>query len=64
MDAAVVQKLNASLVKALAQPALRDKLQEMGFGVIGSSADGYAWLIRDEIARWSRVVAERNIKVE
>ncbi len=64
MDPAVVQKLNASLVKALAQPALRDKLQEMGFDVIGSSADGYAKLIRDEIARWSRVVAERNIKVE
>jgi tripartite-type tricarboxylate transporter receptor subunit TctC len=64
MEPAVVQKLNASLVKALAQPALRDKLQEMGFDVIGSSPEVYAKLIRDEIDRWTRVVAERKIKVE
>ncbi len=64
MEPAVVQKLNASLVKALAQPALRDKLQEMGFDVIGSTSDVYAKLIRDEIDRWTRVVAERNIKVD
>ena len=64
MDPATVQKLNASLLKALAQPALRDKLQEMGFDVIGSTPEAYAKLIRDEIDRWSRVVAERNIKVD
>ena len=51
-----VQKLNATLVKALARPALRDKLQELGFDVIASSPDAYAKLIRDEIERWSRVV--------
>ena len=64
MDAAVVQKLNASLTKALATPAVRDKLQELGFDVIGSTPDAYAKLIRDEIDRWSKVVKEQNIKVE
>lgn len=64
MDPAVVQKLNASLVKALARPALRDKLQELGFDVVGSSPEAYAKLIRDEIARWSKVVQERGIRVE
>ena len=64
MEPGVVQKLNAALVKALAQPAMRDKLQEMGFDVIGSTPDVYAKLIRDEIDRWTRVVAERNIKVD
>ena len=64
MDPAVVQKLNSSLVKALARPAVRDKLQELGFDVIASSPDAYARLIRDEIDRWSRVVKAQNIKVE
>ena len=64
MDAAVVQKLNASLTKALATPAVRDRLQELGFDVIGSTPDAYAKLIRDEIDRWSKVVKEQNIKVE
>jgi tripartite-type tricarboxylate transporter receptor subunit TctC len=64
MDAAVVQKLNASLTKALATQAVREKLQELGFDVIGSTPDVYAKLIRDEIDRWSKVVNEQNIKVE
>ena len=64
MDAAVVQKLNASLTKALATPAVRDRLQELGFDVIGSTPDAYAKLIRDEIDRWSKVVKEQNIKVD
>ncbi|MEO8507635.1 MAG: tripartite tricarboxylate transporter substrate binding protein [Betaproteobacteria bacterium] len=64
MDAAVTQKLNASLTKALATPAVRDKLQELGFDVIGSTPDAYAKLIRDEIDRWSKVVREQKIKVE
>jgi len=64
MDAAVTQKLNSTLVKALATPALRAKLEEMGFDVIGSTPEGYGKLIRDEIERWSRVVKEQNIKVD
>ena len=64
MDPAVVQKLNAALVKALATPAVRDKLQDLGFDVIGSAPDAYAKLIRDEIDRWSKVVREQNIKVD
>ncbi|MFO1317244.1 MAG: tripartite tricarboxylate transporter substrate binding protein [Burkholderiales bacterium] len=64
MEPAVVQKLNATLVKALATPAVRDKLQELGFDVIGSPPDAYAKLIRDEIDRWSKVVREQAIKVD
>jgi tripartite-type tricarboxylate transporter receptor subunit TctC len=64
MDPAVTQKLNASLVKALASPALREKLQEAGFDVIASTPEGYARVIRDEIERWSGVVREQSIKVD
>jgi tripartite-type tricarboxylate transporter receptor subunit TctC len=64
MDPAVVQKLNATLTRALATPALRDRLQELGFDVIGSTPDAYAKLIREEIDRWSKVVKEQGIKVE
>ena len=64
MEPAVVQKLNAALVKALAQPELRGKLHDMGFEVVGSTPDAYAKLIREEIERWSHVVAEQGIKVD
>ncbi len=64
MEPAVTQKLNATLVKALQSPALRDKLQELGFDVIASTPEAYAKVIRDEIDRWSTVVREQGIKVE
>jgi len=64
MDAAVVQKLSSTLMRALATPALRDKLQELGFDVVASTPDVYTKLIRDEIDRWSAVVKQSGIKVE
>ena len=64
LDPVAKQKLVDSLQKALALPALREKLQEQGFDVVASSPDAYAKLIRDEIARWSAVVQASGIKVE
>jgi tripartite-type tricarboxylate transporter receptor subunit TctC len=64
MSPAVVARLHATLAKALANPALREKLQEAGFDVVGSTPDAYATLIRSEIDRWSQVVKAQNIKVD
>ncbi len=64
MDPAVVQKLSSSLQLALAMPAVREKLQELGFDVVASSPEAYAKLIRDEIVRWSTVVRDQGIKVD
>ena len=64
MSPAVTAKLHATLAKALATPALRDKLQEAGFDVVASTPDAYAKVIKSEIDRWSGVVKAQNIKVE
>jgi len=64
MNPAVVAKLHSALVKALANPALREKLQDAGFDVVGSTPDAYAALIRSEIDRWSQVVKAQNIRVD
>ena len=64
MDPAVVQKLSSTLQQALATPALRDKLQDLGFDVVASSPEAYGKLIRDEIERWTAVVRQQNIKVD
>jgi tripartite-type tricarboxylate transporter receptor subunit TctC len=64
MDPAVVQKLSSTLQKTLATPAVRDKLQDLGFDVVASSPAEYAKLIRDEIERWTKVVRDQSIKVD
>ena len=61
---AITAKLHASLAKALANPTLREKLQEAGFDVVASTPEAYAKLIASEIDRWSSVVKAQNIKVE
>jgi tripartite-type tricarboxylate transporter receptor subunit TctC len=64
MDAAVVRKLNATLVRTLQSPALMAQLQEQGFDVVAGTPDAYATLIHNEIARWTAVVNAAGIKVE
>jgi tripartite-type tricarboxylate transporter receptor subunit TctC len=60
----VTAKLHATLAKALANPTLRDKLQDLGFDVVASTPDAYGKLIKSEIDRWSSVVKAQNIKVD
>ena len=64
MPPAVVAKLNDTLVRALKQPALQAKLSEMGFDIVGGSADDYGRKIRSEIELWSRIVKDNQIKVD
>ncbi len=64
MDPAVTRRLHETLAKALATPALRERLGSLGFDVVASTPEAYAKTIRDEIDRWSKVVREQNIKVE
>ncbi len=64
LDPAIAARLASTLTQALAVPALREKLQEQGFDIIGSSPQVYAKLIRDEIDRWSKVVKDAGIAVE
>ena len=64
MPPAVTAKLHATLAKALANPALRDKLSAAGFDVVGSTPEAYGKLIASEIDRWSKVVKAQNIKVD
>jgi tripartite-type tricarboxylate transporter receptor subunit TctC len=61
---AVQAKLNDTLTRALRNPALQAKMAEMGFDVVGGSAEDYGRKIRNEIELWSRIVRENQIKVD
>lgn len=60
----VIAKLNGDLAKALKDPELRRKLGEQGAEVAGSTPEQFAKLIRDENARWGRIVRESGAKVD
>jgi len=61
---AVVDKLRAEVVKALAVPAVRDQLISLNAEAVGSSPEEFAKFIRAEIQRWSGVIKSAGITPE
>ncbi|HEY0887515.1 MAG TPA: tripartite tricarboxylate transporter substrate binding protein [Ramlibacter sp.] len=60
----VVAKLNADINKVLKDPELRKKLGDQGADVAGSTPEQFATLIRDDMARWGKIVKESNAKID
>jgi tripartite-type tricarboxylate transporter receptor subunit TctC len=60
----VVEKLNAAVQKVIAQPAVRAKFAEIGAQTTGGTPDQFAAYIREDLAKWTRIVKEANVKVE
>jgi tripartite-type tricarboxylate transporter receptor subunit TctC len=61
---AVVDKLEAAMVKAFAAPAVRAKLEGNGFVVVASKSADYSKFVADEVARWTKVVQTAGIKID
>jgi tripartite-type tricarboxylate transporter receptor subunit TctC len=62
--APVIGKLHDAVVAALAEPDMRDKLIRSGAMPASTSPAEFAALMREELARWGRVVREKNIKAD
>ena len=61
ISADVIAKLNAAANTALADPATRLRLEELGYVVKGGTPSVYAELLRAETAKWRKVIAEGKI---
>jgi tripartite-type tricarboxylate transporter receptor subunit TctC len=62
--AAVVQRLNAEVVKALKSKDVLDKLAVQGAEPLGSSAQAYGDYLRKEITRWAQVVKDTGVSLD
>ncbi len=60
----IITKIHADTVVALAEPAVRAKLEQGGVVVIGSPPDELATFLSSEMDRWGQVIKEANIKVQ
>jgi tripartite-type tricarboxylate transporter receptor subunit TctC len=61
---AIVQRLHAETVRALAQPDTRERLATLGAEAVGSSPEEFRAFVKAEIAKWARLVKEAGLKVE
>lgn len=61
--AAIVQKLNAEILKALQNPELREQLKVQGVQALGSTPQAYAASLHSEVDRWGAVVKSAGISL-
>ncbi len=61
---AVVDKLNADIVKVLRMPNVFDRLEADGPVAVGSTPEQFAAYIKSEQTKWGRVVRDAGIRIE
>jgi len=62
--APIIAKLNAEVTRILADPALKQKAERTGNYPVSSTPEEFAAFMRREADRWSKVIAELNLKLD
>ena len=60
----LIVKLHADITRTLAAPEVRDKLVTLGFDLIGGTPEAFGALIRNDIARFGKLIKAAGIKAE
>ena len=60
----IVGTLAAAVIKAARSPDIRSRLLEQGAEPIGNTPEEFAKQLREEVARWNKVVATSGIRVD
>ena len=60
----MVNWLNATLNRVLAEPAMRQRLADTGLEVETSTPEALQRTVVEDIARWGKVIREARIRIE
>jgi tripartite-type tricarboxylate transporter receptor subunit TctC len=61
---AIIDKWNAAIVKMVADPETKKKLDTLGFVPVANSPDQFGERIKSEMARWDKVVKAAGIHAD
>ena len=60
----VIEKLHSLFITAMKDPEVRTRMAGFGFEPIGNSPEEFGAFVKDDIARWAKLVKETGAKVE
>jgi tripartite-type tricarboxylate transporter receptor subunit TctC len=60
----IIAKLNAALVRTLNQEAVRERFASLGADTWPSTSEQFGQFIKDDLAKWTKVVKTAGIKLE
>ncbi|ANY15810.1 Bug family tripartite tricarboxylate transporter substrate binding protein [Bordetella pseudohinzii] len=61
---AVIERLHGATVKAMAEPALRDKLEKVGFVVVGNDPKAFSAFVGAEIDKWGKAAKASGARMD
>jgi tripartite-type tricarboxylate transporter receptor subunit TctC len=62
--AEIISKLNAAILKVLSLPATKERFAGLALEAAPSTSEQFSAYIKEDFARWTKVVKDANIKVE
>ena len=60
----VIERLNAALVKILAEPDIKARFDTQSAEIVASTPEQFGEFIRSESEKWGKVIREKDIKAE
>jgi len=60
----IIAKLNREMNRVIKLPDLQEKMVGLGLEPAGGSTEAFASFVRDDIARWAKVIKDANVRVE
>ena len=61
---AILDRLNAEVRRLIARPEVRERFAALSFLPVGDSREHFASFIKEEVAKWAKVVKESGAKVD
>lgn len=60
----VIQRLNAEVIRVLAMPEQKERFTGLGYEIVGSTPEQFGAWIRNETAKWGKLIREQRITAE
>jgi tripartite-type tricarboxylate transporter receptor subunit TctC len=60
--APIIGKLHQEAVRIVSQPELREKYGMIGLDVVSDAPEAFAAIIRNDTAKWAKVIKDAGIK--
>lgn len=60
----IVRRMHATIAKVVADPAVRDRLEDQGSDVVASSPEETGRFLADQVERWGKVIRDNGITAD
>jgi tripartite-type tricarboxylate transporter receptor subunit TctC len=60
----IIERLHGALAKTFAEPAMRERFEAQGCDIVAGTPEDLARVLREDQAKWARLVRAKNITVE